>query len=287
MTQQQQSHQGELIQSTVTVHLLGKDRSFARQYTVFHRDETRARWTPWATDSQCSRFEVQFGVNVNRTWLMSSPRSGNTWTRYLIELSTGIFTTSIYEDKALFHKGYLGELENPKSGTAVLVKSHNDCGPKTSGDEDIILLLRHPKHSIISHYTFTQHKTSADKHVINFKPEKFNRAVFGQFFKNGLSRWKSLVNSCLTKAKRLLVIYYEDLKEDPVGNVRKMLNFLNYEVDEQRLACLAKTLDGPVKKNQSTTDFDPYTSQQKSQMEGAVESASLILQRLHYKPLGQ
>ena len=47
---------------------------------------------------------AQFG-SLPRTALASFPGSGNTWTRYLIEGATGVFTGSIYLDKVLQSKG--------------------------------------------------------------------------------------------------------------------------------------------------------------------------------------
>ena len=41
----------------------------------------------------------------NRIALTSVPGSGNTWVRYLIERTTGIFTGSVYGDRSLMRGG--------------------------------------------------------------------------------------------------------------------------------------------------------------------------------------
>lgn len=52
-----------------------------------------------------SRLTVRPGRGINQTWLLSFPRSGNTWTRYLVEAATGVFTTSVYHDELLIRLG--------------------------------------------------------------------------------------------------------------------------------------------------------------------------------------
>ena len=47
------------------------------------------------------RYKTSFGININLTFLASFPRSGNTWTRYLLEGATGIFTGHADTDQRL------------------------------------------------------------------------------------------------------------------------------------------------------------------------------------------
>jgi len=42
----------------------------------------------------------------------------------LVEDATGYYTGSKYDETALFHKGFIGELEEPLSGTTICVKNH-------------------------------------------------------------------------------------------------------------------------------------------------------------------
>ncbi|KAG0710472.1 WSCD family member [Chionoecetes opilio] len=65
-------------------------------------------WALWAGDpkgSRCLKYKTRFGVNLPRVWLLSFPASGNTWTRYLLEAASGIFTGSVYVDKNLIKNG--------------------------------------------------------------------------------------------------------------------------------------------------------------------------------------
>ncbi|XP_018021355.1 WSC domain-containing protein 1, partial [Hyalella azteca] len=100
---------------------------------------------PWPNDTTCSRFETRLGVDIPRVYLISFPRSGNTWTRYLVEGATGIFTGSVYVDQKLYNLGYLGEEQNITSNTTLLIKDHLTGGKPAPRDGPIILLIRDPR----------------------------------------------------------------------------------------------------------------------------------------------
>ncbi|RXG67821.1 WSC domain-containing protein 2 [Armadillidium vulgare] len=95
-------------------------------------------------------FTVQFGKNLPLAYLVSYPRSGNTWIRYLIEATTGLATGSLYISDLLINMGYLGEGENPYGGTVIIVKSHCFGAENKSFDDiykyeiPVVLLLRNP-----------------------------------------------------------------------------------------------------------------------------------------------
>lgn len=52
-----------------------------------------------------SRYNVSFALNITKTFLVSYPRSGNSWTRYLIEGASGVATAAIYPKEKLYHFG--------------------------------------------------------------------------------------------------------------------------------------------------------------------------------------
>ncbi|KAK8388757.1 hypothetical protein O3P69_020636 [Scylla paramamosain] len=59
----------------------------------------------WPKDENCSWAEVRFSAGLAGSWLLSFPRSGNTWTRYLLEAATGVFTSSVYNSSRLRELG--------------------------------------------------------------------------------------------------------------------------------------------------------------------------------------
>ncbi|XP_065574337.1 sialate:O-sulfotransferase 2-like isoform X2 [Artemia franciscana] len=81
----------------------------------------------WRNDEICSKFEVKRAKKgqLPAVALASYPGSGNTWIRYLIEASTGVFTGSVYEDRHLYFSGFLGELADWSSGETIVQKTHD------------------------------------------------------------------------------------------------------------------------------------------------------------------
>jgi hypothetical protein len=61
---------------------------------------------------------------------------------------------------------------------------------------------------------------------------------------SGLKRWYELIADWLDFGTELYFVFYEELVEDPLGEVRRLLHYLNLPVDEQRMACTAKHLSG-------------------------------------------
>ena len=57
-----------------------------------------------------------------KTALASSPGSGNTWARYLIQQVTGYATGAIYTDKKLKNSGFPGE--GFQNGKVIVIKTH-------------------------------------------------------------------------------------------------------------------------------------------------------------------
>ncbi len=70
--------------------------------------------------------------------------------------------------------------------------------------------------------------------------ESMKTARFCQFATAELSLWKSLALDYLTLVPDLLVIFYEKVLEDPEFEMRRMLKFLKFPIDEDRLGCMRK-----------------------------------------------
>ena len=60
-----------------------------------------------AEDSNCEPLLfLPINNKIKKAGLISSPGSGNTWTRHLIEQASGIYTGSVYKDKRLYKSGW-------------------------------------------------------------------------------------------------------------------------------------------------------------------------------------
>ncbi|CAL4193115.1 unnamed protein product, partial [Meganyctiphanes norvegica] len=98
----------------------------------------------WPDDPDCKRFTVGFSSGLPLVWLASSPRSGNSWTRYLIEAATGVYTNSRYHDRIMINLGYYGESEKVGTGRCMATKTHLRWAPGEDHHVPTILLIRNP-----------------------------------------------------------------------------------------------------------------------------------------------
>ena len=82
---------------------------------------------PWPGRPGCSQWRTRFAArdSLPPTALVSFPGSGNTWLRFLIEATTGVFTGSVFNDPAIARAGYLGEVVDYTDGTTLLQKTHH------------------------------------------------------------------------------------------------------------------------------------------------------------------
>ena len=115
------------------------------------------------------------------TALVSFPGSGNTWTRYLLEQSTGILTGSKYCDRTLKRFFYA---ENVVSSNVIAVKTHlgpgganlrqdANLGLQRDKYDRAIVLVRNPRDAIISEANRYFNQRHPDKHTSVLKKEFF------------------------------------------------------------------------------------------------------------------
>ena len=50
--------------------------------------------------------------------------------------------------------------------------------------------------------------------------------------------WLVTASNWISNSSALLIVHYEELKIEPLPELRKMLRFLRVPVDEQRLKCI-------------------------------------------------
>ncbi|XP_042213339.1 WSC domain-containing protein 1-like isoform X2 [Homarus americanus] len=267
---------------------------------VRNNDEVKLEgfgWMLWRDDdpgSPCVNLKTRFGWNLVRVWLVSFPSSGNTWTRYLLEASTGIFTGSVFNDKTLFNAGFLGEKEPPDSGRTIVQKTH---GGSLSGNpkEDLldryllinstlpaILLLRHPAKSFISYWKLLRTRNAKDKHTGQLSEKMFETNSFHRYVEQVTRLWEQLaVDTLLWSVGPLHVVHYEDLVADTDHHLRQLLYFLRVPMDEDRLSCVRSHLTGNFKRV-GNKELDPFTTREKIKMTLAIQRVNRLLLVLGY-----
>ncbi|XP_066952435.1 sialate:O-sulfotransferase 2-like [Macrobrachium rosenbergii] len=236
----------------------------------------------WGKDNQtspCYKYETRFAKGLRPIWLLSYPGSGNTWLRYLLEGATGIFTGSIYDDKILYEGGYLGELEDDKSGRTLTQKTH-----ETVSDFDIptIILIRNPKSSLKANWNFKKGKKTANPHLAQMSLGYFQGPAFRDFVAENIRVWETLlVNHLLLTKAPTHIVYYENLKQNPLSEIRRLLEFLGLPVSEERMACLQSHTTGSFKRKGREMK-DPFADREDRSFAVAVSSVRRLIKDFGY-----
>lgn len=94
--------------------------------------------------------------------------------------------------------------------------------------------------------------------------------------------WRDFYIDWLTMSKpeNMHVTYYEDLKTDPVEEMKKILHYLHLPVDNSRLQCVGLNTDGLFKRKPSKNvplDFNPFTRELKDIVYKAINEVNLVL----------
>lgn len=174
--------------------------------------------------------------------LYSFPGSGNTWTRLLIDYSTGVYSGSMYHDRALFdilpgerhcnHK--VSTIKAHPHLQTFNILSHGNLYPKkcTNGNihsfQRAILLIRDPFDSIFSEF---QRRWSGS-HIGGILKSSFNKQKWNSHCGFLSLKYKEMLNIEYNGIissfgeKNILIIFYEELK-----NIRLRIEVLKRIVE--------------------------------------------------------
>lgn len=232
--------------------------------------------------------------------LVSVPGAGCTWLRGLLEKATGVCTGSIYCDIPLRRGGFAGEFI--KTGSTLVVKTHTSDYQwigvpvaKRNRDDGLygsaVLLIRNPFDNFISEHNrlvaleqqsvmLRQDKVSKNRigmlnrlrndssHVSVLSKDHFGENEKWDTFLYGIvPRWQKTIVKWFVESidfrKPILVVRYEDLKNDNLAQVERILNFIHFpfakEVIEKRL----QEDYGVFRRSHSGEDgFEHYTPSQ-------------------------
>jgi hypothetical protein len=166
-------------------------------------------------------------------YLVSFPRSGNHWVRFLVEEASHIATSSIYRDSDYPHlskifpwggystdHGYSGTCQYPTELQSVLVKTHYPFLPALLEQKTrrTICLIRHPVDAFYSFYVYRQKKYG-------------NLGSFCEFLRLMVKKWKDFYEFWETQ-ENVLMIRYEDLYENPEFYLKEILDVLGYNIQQ-------------------------------------------------------
>ena len=173
---------------------------------------------------------------VQRVYLASYPRCGNTWTRHMIETAVNRTTFCpvranpiLIEDfgRGFHHPhGFRGKAECPKEGEPFIVKTHYfahlpgpyDCLPY----KKTIRLIRHPVDSFYSHYIHHQKRLKLP----------VEDSIPRDFLCHCIAKWRRFQEHW-DRQENVITIRYEDLLKAPDYYLRIILDAAGYEFTEE------------------------------------------------------
>lgn len=192
---------------------------------------------PWVTMKRAAQaVRMLLGLDVpgrhvevrdDDRFLVSYPRSGNTWLRFLIanlltESEVDFLTIeSIIPDIYQNTSRSLSRVSSPR-----YLKSHEVFDPRYP---KVVYLTRDPRDVCVSQYFYSlKNRWIHPKMPLSDFAQRF---LDGRI-KGGYGSWGENVGSWLGAAKSretLLVIRYEDMLEDPVGMLGRIAKFLGID----------------------------------------------------------
>lgn len=179
--------------------------------------------------------------SVEDIYLVSYPKSGNTWLRFLIantlkihykvqrdvnfftinEFIPDVHTTSKF--MTIHSEGLYGNPESPR-----IIKSHS---PYNKYYKRVILLLRDPRDVIVSYFYYRQ-QTFGDI------PNSYTLSDFIHHKKYGAIAWKKHTESWVKTIKSGQMIQpfrYEDFLQNTQEELHRLMNLLGIKVEESTL----------------------------------------------------
>lgn len=169
-------------------------------------------------------------------FLVSYPKSGNTWTRFLISnLLYPDIEINFSSIQKIIPDIYLAsDKEILNVAKPRIIKSHEYFDPRY---KKVIFVVRDPRDVIISNY-FHSLKYSSNNDPISLTQfsDKFLKGIYypvGEI--NPLGSWGENTGSWLGAKKGgtdLLLLRYEDFKTNPASQLQKIADFLSLSISE-------------------------------------------------------
>ena len=138
-----------------------------------------------------------------------------------------------------------------------------------------ILLIRNPYHALVSLWHFINtlwYTKSAESSV--FQNEKFKKFVI-----RDIEFWLETIEDWVKMSDELHVVFYEELVDNTDKELRKLLEFLDVDVDETRMRCINKN-DLSVLKRVQTEKLDVhFTKHQRNIIDKHIDEANKVVKR--------
>jgi hypothetical protein len=181
----------------------------------------------------------QLTVFPDDTFIVSYPKSGNTWTRFLIGnlvYEDGVDFSNInyrVPDPNALSKRSLKRLPRPR-----ILKSHEPFDPRY---QRVIYIVRDPRDVVLSEYHFAvktldiQEGSPIEPYVAAFVAGNVNHD-YGSWGENVGSWLAAKNNSKKFQGENFLLLRYEDMIDNPAVELSRVARLLRLDGSPQRIA---------------------------------------------------
>lgn len=186
----------------------------------------------------------ELAVRPDDTFLVSYPRSGNTWTRFLIacllypgEIVSFANIERLIPDCEAHSSRYMKRIPSPR-----VIKSHEYFDHRY---RRVIYIVRDPRDVALSYYNFQRkYRQIADDYPLRRYISDF---VAGRLSSADWGTWAENVGSWLVRDGRdgFLLLRYEDMIADPAHELGRIACFLNRSASPQLLASAIERSSAP------------------------------------------
>jgi hypothetical protein len=199
-------------------------------------------------------------------YLVSYPKSGNTWLRFLIanllkthfEIDRAVNFFSIHElipdihtSRYLRDSGYFAEFNLPR-----IIKSHANYNPYYNR---VILLVRDPRDVCVSYYYFLQQRGTI--------PSSWTVSDFIRNKKYGVTAWVKHSQSwyrLLHDRQIVQVFRYEDLLTEPEAQLAKIADLLGIHITAESIKQAIEWASKSAMKHSENTHLSSYLIEHRS-----------------------
>lgn len=177
--------------------------------------------------------DYSFNVEDGDNFLISYPKSGNTWMRFLLaNLIRNEDVSLVNIDDIIFSVYSMKNKSTNKLGKRI-IKSHSYFDIKFSSNK-VVYIVRDVRDVVVSLYYYYKKKCKIEIEFNDFFCRFINDEVYPEFGNWGhhLGSW---IGAKGGDKVNFLLIRYEDMLEDTFKELKKVCEFLNIDANEDRI----------------------------------------------------
>ncbi|XP_027718109.1 WSC domain-containing protein 2 [Vombatus ursinus] len=170
-------------------------------------------------------------------------------------------------------QGFRGERDHWRSGRTICIKTHESGQKEIEAFDAAILLIRNPYKALMAEFN-----RKYGGHIGFASQAHWKGKEWPEFVKNYAPWWATHTLDWLKYGKKVLVVHFEDLKQDLFTQLERMVSLLDVDVLEDRLLCVEGQKDGNFKRSGlRKLEYDPYTPEMQNTINSYIKMVDRAL----------